>query len=429
MGVGIYLEGSYGKPGFLRRPPDPETWLDEIKVWIEQREGDQLLHAEIKRPEPRGPLTLYAGLHPANEDLEVQCPKPGRVHASIKTSGAGPGLHQHVSRLLHEMEERFEIRWDPPNERKGTGDPSGYFTSGDRTALEREMLNWLHNVAGQVLDMQEQGYEAIGISMPMDGVTFTCPGALYTSTGPRDLHWLRRAATDFLSGIDLFPWWDEARDARYYRERALVHMWTEVKWRPAFTEEELATHRRVLSLLDRAAELDPTLPLPSVEREEIRSYLERVEPSALGGIGYYRGKVTRHLAGDWSIELPGSMVEEVDDEGNWSAWDETRTVQFGSLSIGNRQSRPSAEELNEDGRKDFEGPDTMEVDEPDLKGIACFMESTEPNTRPYLLSGRTAVDGGLAISTIEFDDVSQRAWAEATWRSIRHSGDEDEDVE
>jgi hypothetical protein len=427
MGVGIYLEGSYGKPGFLRRPPDSDTWLGEIKTWIEQREGDQLLHAEITRREPRGPLTLFARLHPSNEDLEVQCPKPGKVVVSIKTSGGGPGLHQHACRLLHEMQERFEVRWDPPNERKGTGDPSGYFTTGDRVALEREMLNWLQQVMGQVLEMQEQGYEAIGISMPIRDVTFLTPGALFTSTGPRDIHWLRRAATDLLSGIDIFPWWDEARDAGYYRDRAVVHMWSDVRWRSALTEEEAETHRRVLTLLDHAAVLDPTLSLPETERAEIRAYVDEVEPAPRGTIGYYRGTVRTRLAAGWSIDVPGSLIEEYDEEGNWSAWDAQRTVYLSSLGVAGRHGVATAAELIEGARKSISEVPILSFDEPPRLGVAAFGEYAEPEGHTLYLTGRVAVPGSLAICTIEFSDSALQPWAEAIWRSIENRGADDDD--
>ena len=423
MGVSINLEGTYGKPGFLRRPPDPQDWLNGVREWLEEREGDQLLHSEIARREPRSPLTLYARLHPANEDFALQCPRPGRVFASLKTSGAGPGLHQHVCRLLHDMEAPFEVRWDPPNPRKGTGDPSDYFTNGDRGALEREFLSWLHDVAIQVHEMQEKDYEAIGISMPLTDLTFLLPGALYTSTGPRDIHWLRRAATDLLSGTDLFPWWDQARDAAYFRDRALVHMWTEVRWRPALTEAERATHQRVLTLLDRAAELDASLPLPRVEREEIRAYVDGVEPAARGKIGYFRGPVRHSDPARWSLEVPGELVQEFDDEGNWCAWDASRKVQLSSITIGNRGNHPKAAELLESDRQKLAGKAILELDAPPLHGLAAFHESDSPESHPYFLQGITAIDGGLAVCTIEFSRDDQRDWAEAVWRSVRHSGD------
>lgn len=54
-------------------------------------------------------------------------------------------------------------------------------------------------------------------------------------------------------------------------------------------------------------------------------------------------------------------------------------------------------------------------------------QSDQPDTRPYLLSGRVAIDGGVAICTLEFDQLSQREWAEATWRSIQHPGDAHDD--
>ena len=53
-------------------------------------------------------------------------------------------------------------------------------------------------------------------------------------------------------------------------------------------------------------------------------------------------------------------------------------------------------------------------------GLAAFAPYEEDGKALWNLSGRSAVDGGLAVCNVFIEDPGERDWAVAVWRSLEH---------
>ena len=267
MAVGLYLVGAIERRGLLGRAQSTSSWLAEAGRWISKAAREPLESARLAEDE-RGVQGLYVKLHPAAEEVELAAAEEeGRIIVSASTSTVGPGYHVYLCRLLERLGVELGLRWEPGDDEQGTGDETGFFHTGDRAAVDREMLAWLQSVAARLLE-ELSAETTAQIALPMD-VLYELDGPVATVTGPRDEAWLRRTAADPSEGIDFFSWWQDEMGAAYYLGRATVLMWTEVRWRPPLTDSEERRLDEVLEYLERAHEMDPALDYPWVEWAEL----------------------------------------------------------------------------------------------------------------------------------------------------------------
>ena len=436
MGVGLYLTGRC-----RAAVEDPEAWLDGVQSWLQEHAGEPLEKVKIGRDGRDNPA-IAATLHPCAEDLEISIPGPGRVVASGKTSGAGPGYHVYVCDLLRRLGEDLAITWEAPDPEAGAGDDAGYFHTGDARALEDEFLRWLREIARIVVDGLEKDYQWLMISMAI-GHHYRHHGPLVTPMGPRGLEWLRAVAEDPRRGIDLFPWWTTGMGAPFYLGRALARMWRDVRWRAPLDEDEGRLLMDAHLDLARAHRLDPALDYPWREWRELMEYIEahfgyvemagdemesmirRRTAEMTDGvlwppIGYRRMPVRVDLTDGWSIEVPGEMSEAWDEEGLWTAHDTSRGVFFKSYALSKDDgSKPPVPEIL-DGLPLPEGP-RIEHRKEGLVGRAVLASFEEGDEAMWRLTGHTAIEGGLTVCHVVFRDPDERDWAIATWRSLGHS--------
>lgn len=438
MGVGLYLKGRYPAA-----PEDPETWLDRVQAWLEEHAGEPMERVRLGRGNQDNPVAL-ANLHPGAEDVEIAVPEAGRVAVSAKTSTVGPGYHAFLCDLLHRLGDAMAIEWDPPDDESGPGDETGYFLTGDRPALEEEFLRWMRGVVKVIADGLEEDYQWLMVSMAI-GHHYHHHGPLVTPMGPRDLRWLGAVAEDPRRGIDLFPWWSGGLGAPFHLGRALTRMWRDVRWREPMTEDEGRLMMDVHVDLVRAHRLDPSLDYPWREWRELMEYIEAhfgyVEVGSDGDdveaevrrraavieseasvplIGYRRRPVRVDLTDGWSIEIPGEMTEEWDEEGLWTARDPDRAIFFKSYGLSTDDGGPpAAQEIIEsltlpEGRR-------LEHGEEGPMGQAVLAPLEQDDEAVWQLTAHNAIDGGLAVCNIVFREAGQSDWAIATWRTLRHS--------
>lgn len=434
MGLGLDLTGRYGAG-----PEDAETWLDRVRSWLEKHAGEPMESVRLGRNDRDRPAVI-AHLHPCAEDVEIAVSEPGRVAVSAKTSTVGPGYHAYVCDLIHRLGDGLAIEWDSPGEGSGSGDETGYFRSGDRGALEEEFLRWLGGVARIVADGLARDYQWMMISMAI-GHHFRHHGPLVTPLGPRDVRWLRAVAEDPGRGIDIFPWWPPGIGAPYFLGRALTRMWRDVRWRAPLDADEGRLLMDVHLDLARAHRLDPAPDFPWREWCELMDQIEAhfgyiempgddvewdVRRRAAGAavdpplIGYRRRPVRVDLTDGWSIEIPGEMAEEWDDEGLWTARDAARAVFF-------RSYRPSKEDGSEPRIPEIlDGltlPDGRRIEHrtEGMIGRAALVVPDRDDEDGWRLAGHNVVDGGLAVCNVLFRDPDERDWAVATWRSLEHA--------
>jgi hypothetical protein len=430
MGVGFHLTGRYEHSG-----QSVESWLDSVGTWLEANAGAALEHVRVGEDEDARP-TLFAGFHPCAEELEIVIPQPGKVAATAKTSTAGPGYHIYACDIVKNLGQALRIEWDEPDENSGTGDETSYFKTGDRNAVVTEFHRWLGSVASHVLQLLEQSYDELSISLSI-GHRYPHRGPVATPLGPRDLDWLKRVAANPSQGNDLFPWWSEGLGGGFFLGRALTHLWGDIRWRPPLTAAEGDLMMDVHLDLCRAYACDPSLAIPWREWRELMQHLEShfgyvareegdVEPLVNQRaaestdepmIGYRRKPVRVELTGGWSIEIPGEMAEEWDEEGTWSAWDGRRTVWFSSFTLTAEDGdKPSAatilqsRELPEGERFQHQGQR--------VQGIATFSPHEEDGKAIWRLSGQTAASGTLGVSNVFVPTQEDRDRALEIWRSL-----------
>ena len=433
MGVGLNLVGAIERRGLFGRAQSSSSWLEEAGRWVWKAAREPLESARLAEGE-RGVEALYLKLHPAAEEVELAAAEEaGRIIVAASTSTVGPGYHVYLCRFLERLGPELGLRWDAPDEEEGTGDETGFFHTGDRAAVDRQMLAWLQSVAARLLE-ELSGETTAQIALPMD-VLYEPDGPVATATGPRDEAWLRPTATDPSEGIDFFSWWQDEMGAAYYLGRATVLMWTEVRWRPPLTDSEERRLDEVLEYLKRAHEMDPALDYPWVEWAELLDYrghrsrlADEVRSRATEArrpplIGYRRRPVRVAFVAGWTIRVPGSFLEEPSEEG-WSAGDANRAVYASITSVAERGGAPvPAADLVEAAEPLT--PETLTYEGEGLVGRARLVPDrslhwpnpTEPRSA---LQGVMAAAGELVVVRIAFEDPGGRDWAIESWQSLRH---------
>ena len=367
---------------------------------------------------------LAVGLHPAAEDVEFAC-EGDTVTVSAKTSTAGPGYHEFVCELLERVGDELGARWAPAVDDEA-GDETGFFTSHDRGALEAEMLLWLRGLCGVIAEEAAGGLSDLSVGLPID-TQYESEGLIVTPMGPRDRAWLEATKEDPRRGIDLFPWWTHGFGAEHALGRALARMWTEARWRPPLDAAERGLFERIDADLRRAYALNPSLDLPWAEWAEITRWLERDDERALEvldrgrrlspRIGYRRRPVRAVLTGGWSIQIPGEMATEFDEEGTWSAFVPGRTIWMSSFHSGEPESPTlSAEETL--SQVPHEGEALVIPGLQDGYAHRASKLTTEDGATQLMIE--LARPHRLAVLTIVLDDDADLDWAKGVAASVRH---------
>jgi hypothetical protein len=397
--------------------------IENVRGWLQKVAASELRGATAG--EEVGLPTLFVDLHPGAEHLEFAFTNDRQVTASANTSAAGPGYHFYVCHLLKKMVSDLGVQWEPSPE--GEGDETGYFESGDHGAVIDSMQEWFSQVCAEVLNMTEQGYTDIAVSMPMNDVTFRTGDLLVTQMGPRSRDWTESVVRDPGKSMDFFPWWNEERDALYFLNRALCLMWTEVRWRPPMMKRETDLLQEVNNNLELAYRLDPSLRYPWREWAEIASYLGRegvgaavpqclelgsTQTSAL--IGYRRGQVQVSLVAGWTIEVPGRFAEQWEDD-TWCSWDHNMTVWFTAFRRESEGVKVSAAELVADFATGAEEEYSLEAD--GLAGKAGMQWVEEDKC--WKVNARTTGDGVFCQCSIYFTHAFFKEEALGIWRSLR----------
>ena len=334
-----------------------------------------------------------------------------------------------------------------------SSDPTGTFFSGARADAERGHLAWLRSSLVAVQDARRRRVDGLHLGTPA-GVRYEFEGAVATVLGPRDDAWLERALADPRIAAEIWPWVADAMDARYHLNRALVLLWTEVRWRPPVGDRETAVLDDVLATFRFAYPLDPSLPWPWPEWREAfvlrgladpatfqmlqratarpglrapgpppgTALLGQAEPAPTEpaplpeAIGYRRRPVTVIHEG-WALELPGSFTEERTAE-EWSGSDVGRTVTLAATTTADGDRPMSADaflrnfasELGRDAIEHLDGP---------VRGRGRLFSDSSTGVDVATVEGYSAVNGSGAVIRIVIEDPEDWKWALDTWRSLR----------
>jgi hypothetical protein len=313
------------------------------------------------------------------------------------------------------------IAWEPG------GDQTGYFDSGARADVEEALLVWLHDALQVARAARARGERGPHLGSFGDH-RFGFEGAIATALGPRDDEWLKVAINDPRVAVDVWPWTPDARDARYLLNRALVLMWSEVRWRAPATQGERITIDEILRLLRKAFPLDPELPYPWREWKELLDLASAADPlydriareaaAAADGprIGYRRDKVVA-VHGGWALEIPGSFAERRTAE-EWWAGEGGRSITLAAVSTGTEKGPMTPEAFLDRFSADLGSGALTHRDGP-VVGKARIAVDDGAEVGHAVLDAYSAVRGSGAALRIEIHDPADWEWALDMWRSLR----------
>lgn len=241
---------------------------------------------------------------------------PWLVRGGCMSTPAGAGLHRAAVELLDNL----------PVYGLTVEDETGFFQHRDfRRMKEEHFYPWLRTLVE--VCRQESGKGASGMQLCWDLEQYApldIPDTVITPVGRFRLSELAGILDE--DGIEaladrFFLWNGRTQDARFYRNRAINTLWERCCFAPSRrSPEDAAVNASILDDLERAAKLDPRLPLPRASYEEVRALAER-EPALPEGPalaeefapGYRKGMIT-HAVGALRLTLPGGYLH------GWEPW-------------------------------------------------------------------------------------------------------------
>ncbi len=431
MAVTIRVVGQAAKRGLIPRIPAPDKLIEDARVWVSTEYAQFVRSARVQTsgacPE------LWLDLHPAAEPVTVTADEEGRVTASADTADAGPGYHTFVGRVLDRLGEQFDIVWSHEHDPREVGAPAPWIGAkqpvAERAAVEADHLAQLARVVDRAVEQRRLGIASVGIGM-RSGARFQIDGAVGTPLGPRDDAWLGRAARDPWAATDVRPWWFDVMDARYLLQRALVILWTEIRWRSPVDDAERVVVDEALSLLRRALPMDASLAYPWREWAEliclrgapdpIRDRVFRQAEAADGAlplVGYRRLPVTVVHEG-WTFEVPGAFDERIAD-GEWLGGERGRRVTFAATATQTSNGRPMPADqfLTQVAGDIVEG--VLQHEDGPVRGRARVTSDSSSGLEVAVLEGFSAVTGSGAAIRVEFEHSEDWQWALDVWRALR----------
>ncbi len=291
----------------------PEVLLEAAKILAEERNyrlgaGERGL--KVVMCPLGGELTILwrPGEDPAG---------PWTVRGECVSTPAGAGLHRAAVELLDNL----------PIHSLNAQDETGFFRHRDFQRMKEEhFYPWLNTLVD--VCRQESGKGVSGIQLCWDLEQYApedIPDTVITPMGRFRLSELAEMAER--GGIEalaerFFLWNGRTQDARFFRNRAINTLWEACRFAPSTRGlEDTAVNNSILDDLERAARLDPGLPLPRSAYLEVCALADRA-PSLPEGPelkeefspGYRKGLVT-HALGTLRVTLPGAYLYR------WEPWD------------------------------------------------------------------------------------------------------------
>lgn len=241
------------------------------------------------------------------------------VNGDCQTNILGPGFHKaavdFIDRLQQATGTQFEVE-----------DETDYYTERDFEAMKNKHFHkWLAKLFEIIQEQEDKGSTFLSICWDLNkyypqsdsGIVISPLGSFRLSEVIRRI---RKEGIESFAD-DFFIWNNPERDARFHRGMALNAMWEDCYFMPSErSEEDARINGYIVSELETAASLDPSLPFPKKEYEEL-CRLHGCTPVPTDGIppyeteftiGYRRG-IVNHKVGRIRFSLPGSYLEDTDD--------------------------------------------------------------------------------------------------------------------
>lgn len=241
------------------------------------------------------------------------------VNGDCQTNMLGPGFHkaaiEFIDRLQQAARTRFEVE-----------DETDYYTERDFEAMKKKHFHkWLAKLFEIIQEQNNKGSTSLLFCWDINkyypqsdnGIVISPLGSFRLSEVVRRI---REEGIESFAD-DFFIWNNSERDARFHRGMALNAMWEDCYFMPSErSEEDARINGYIISELETTASLDPSLPFPKKEYEEL-CRLHGCVPVPTDGIppyetefaiGYRRG-IVNHKVGKIRFSLPGSYLEDTDE--------------------------------------------------------------------------------------------------------------------
>lgn len=241
------------------------------------------------------------------------------VNGDCQTNMLGPGFHkaaiEFIDRLQQATRTRFEVE-----------DETDYYTERDFEAMKKKHFHkWLAKLFEIIQEQNNKGSTSLLFCWDINkyypqsdnGIVISPLGSFRLSEVVRRI---REEGIESFAD-DFFIWNNSERDARFHRGMALNAMWEDCYFMPSErSEEDARINGYIISELETTASLDPSLPFPKKEYEEL-CRLHGCVPVPTDGIppyetefaiGYRRG-IVNHKVGKIRFSLPGSYLEDTDE--------------------------------------------------------------------------------------------------------------------
>jgi hypothetical protein len=419
VSIGFYLLGRFTKPKL-----EPHIWLRQLEKWILKKCSD--LQPATRQGFIQEKPCLFSTFHPAAEEVEIALPDPNHITVSANTSTAGPGYHIFLCDLLHRWTDDFSINWKRfgPDDDTCFGDEADYFFGRNQRSVYGHMEHWLKRLTGGFFDGTfDPDLKEIALCMPMN-VRFEANSLAITQLGPRNRDWLFQMSNGSIDYREFFPWYKPGINADYHLGRALVHMWSDIRWRKSVDQNEAHLVQSVLSSLELAYRMDPTLQFPWNEWQELLVLSEKKVPNFLrqqatgaGHIGYRRRRVKTSLPGGWWIETEGSFSEfKPDSDGAVSSFDPPREIWFTAYSFSADDQNQAFHRMRDTALS--EKHDLIHQNDSYIS-VADINKQTRDNGGYYLLKASSIGVLCRSILTLVFNSQVERDWAIGVWKSLK----------
>ncbi|MCC6547378.1 hypothetical protein IT570_09445 [Candidatus Sumerlaeota bacterium] len=442
MTISLSLKGTYKKAAF----EDSMKYLARLSGALNNYAEDMIkdFHTDFQeenyiaygkdgeaRLEKKVAMVQLA-FHPAAQPVMIALFHPNHIVVNAETAGVGPGYHQYLCDMFKAAALPLKITWDIAN----SSDPTGYFANANRSALESVFLRWLGDQCADLQDLYGRGERQLSLALPtLD--RFPHDGAVATPLGPRPASWLDAVCQEPSRGKDMFAWWDAGEGGNYYLGRALSHLWLQARFRQPMTEGETASYADMLNCLEEAYKLAPQLRYPWREWDDFLRMTDRNDhlTAEVGGkadaesgarplFGYRRGDYISVFPSGWHVTLPGVFAEQFGEGGMWTGWDDSRTVQIGTITAppnGDGSLIPAAEIIRDAPPLGMGRGEDYERNEEGLISKGNLHQANEDNRIFWRLGTASAVDGNMLVVTINFDNEEDKDWAMEVWKSIYFS--------
>lgn len=299
------------------------TFTGRIESPAALAEGARVLAERLGYRLGMGKTGLRIAVCPLNGDLNILWRPEGEADSSWLVRGgctstpAGAGLHRAAVELLESL----------PIRALTVEDETGFYHHRDFQRMQEEhFYPWLKTLVD--VCRRESGRGVSGMQLCWDLEQYApedIPDTVVTPMGRFRLselvNMVEQGGIEALAGR-FFLWDSRTRDARFYRNRAINALWESCCFAPsARSWEDQAVNAAILNDLERAAKLDPRLPLPRSSYEEVCALAEQ-EPALPEGPelaeefapGYRKGLVTCAV-GALRLTLPGIYRYE------WEQWE------------------------------------------------------------------------------------------------------------